>query len=64
MNPGKGAFTPMAAGFFRWNAIVVKPGALNVMISAFVPVDEVLKEERNVAQLQIAPQAQLLGDVL
>ena len=33
------------------------------MIAAFVAIDEILQEERNVALLQIATPAQLLGDI-
>ena len=36
---------------------------LDVAVAAFVAVDEILKEERNVALLQIAALAQFLGDV-
>jgi hypothetical protein len=36
---------------------------LNIVVSAFVSVDEVLKEKRNVAQLRVATPAQLRGDV-
>ena len=36
---------------------------LYVAVAAFVAVDEVLEEERNVAHLQIAAPAQLMGDI-
>ena len=36
---------------------------LDVMITAFVTVDEVLQEERNVTLLRVAASPQLLGDI-
>jgi hypothetical protein len=38
-------------------------GKLNIAVPAQVAIDEILREERNVALLQIAPPAQLMGDV-
>jgi hypothetical protein len=36
---------------------------LDVVITAFVAVDELLQEERNVRLLQVAAPPQLLGDI-
>src|SRR3982074_2938008 len=66
MKPGKGALTPIAGGFLRWNAMsdqADRQRQLNVAVPALVAIDEILQEERNVALLQIAAPAQLLGDV-
>ena len=51
----------------RWNAAALhqahRQRQLNVVVSAFVLLDEILQIDRDVAQLQIAAPAQLVGNV-
>ena len=55
MKPGRGALTPIAAGFLRWKAMVQTRRRLNCRaILSLVAIDEVLEMRGHVVQLQVA----------
>ena len=65
MKPGRGALTPSASGFFRWNGHRLHQAQAELpRVLRRVAIDELLQMRGHVGQLQIAAMLDFAGDIL